>query len=64
MPAPSDFDAMGRYFSEELRAIAEWKHAYFGAAYSTRIRAAIAHLRQLIAEIESHPEIGPPKEPR
>lgn len=60
MTLPVDnFDAMAARFTASLRFVADWKHNYLGAAYSTRIKAAIAFLKQEIAEIERHPEIGP-----
>jgi hypothetical protein len=49
---------MARKFTARVTTAAEWKHSYFGAAYSSRIKAAIAELREAIAEAEAHPEIG------
>jgi hypothetical protein len=45
-------------FTSYASTVANWKHAYFGAAYSTRIKAAIADMKFAIAEAEKHPEIG------
>lgn len=56
-----DFDAMCDLFTSYASTVANWKHAYFGAAYSTRIKAAIADMKFAIAEAEKHPEIGVPQ---
>lgn len=54
----NDFDAMTERFTHRVRANVDWKHNYFGAAYATRIRAAIKDLKDAIREAEAHPEIG------
>ena len=54
----SDFDRMTEQFTRACLAAADWKHRQFGAAYATRIRAAIADLKAGIAIVEAHPEIG------
>lgn len=54
----SDFDVMCDLFTSYARAVANWQQNYFGAAYSTRLRAAIADMKFAIAEAEKHPEIG------
>jgi hypothetical protein len=54
----TDFDRMAERFTARLREAVDWKHNYVGAAYATRIRAAIDNLRDAIAEAERHPEIG------
>jgi len=54
----TDFDNMANKFTARVRLASEWKHVYFGAAYATRIRSAIAELKSAIAEAEAHPEIG------
>jgi hypothetical protein len=59
MTAPPDgFDRMARDFTVAMQKAAAWKDIYFGAAYSTRIRTAIAELKVAIACAEAHPEIG------
>ena len=55
-----DFDAVCARFTQRVAKAANWKHAYFGAAYSTRINAAIFDLKVAIAEAERHPELAPP----
>lgn len=55
---PSDFDAMANLFTARVSAAANWKHRYFGAAYSTRIKQAIVELEAAIAEAKLHPEIS------
>jgi hypothetical protein len=54
-----DFDAMCDLFTGHASVVANWKHSYFGAAYSTRLKAAIAEMKYAIAEAEKHPEIRP-----
>ena len=54
-----DFDEMTQKFTARVRMASDWKHVYFGAAYATRVRSAIADLKLAIAEAEAHPEIGP-----
>jgi hypothetical protein len=54
-----DFDRMASRFTAHVKRAAEWKHTYFGAAYSTRIREAILELKIAIDEAEKHPEIAP-----
>jgi hypothetical protein len=54
----TDFDQMTARFTSACRVAELWKHNYFGAAYATRIRAAIADLKAEIAIAEAHPEIG------
>lgn len=56
---PNDFDAMTEAFTVGVRRALHWREAYFGAAYATRVKAAIADLKATIAEAEAHPEIGP-----
>lgn len=53
-----DFDTMTELFTTRVRHAAEWKHGYFGAAYSSRIRQAVAELKRAIEIAEAHPEIG------
>lgn len=54
-----DFDTMARRFTARVRAAADWKNQYVGAAYASRIKIAIATLRGAIAEAEKHSEISP-----
>lgn len=54
----TDFDKMALAFTTRVRRAAEWEHAYFGAAYATRIRAAIKELKEAIEEAERNPEIA------
>lgn len=51
MPAPN-FDKRAERFSKKLRAAADWKVAFYGAAYSTRIRQAINAARAACDEAE------------
>lgn len=53
------FDEMAQEFTARVSEAANWKHSYLGAAYATRIQAAIKNLRQAIEMAERHPEIGP-----
>jgi hypothetical protein len=55
--AENDFDDMATRFTKRVRVAADWKQNYFGAAYATRIKQAIADLKLAIAEAEKHPEI-------
>ena len=58
MDFPISFDDMAARFTNRVATAAGWKHNYPGAAYSTRIKSAIHHLRSAIAEAELHSEIG------
>lgn len=48
----SAFDDMTDRFAARVDKARHWRDNYFGAAYSTRIRAAIAELKEAIAEAE------------
>ena len=52
-----DFDEMTDKFGAAMRHAADWR-CYFGAAYSTRVKRAIANAKKAIAEAEAHPKIG------
>lgn len=54
-----NFDEMTVIFTARVTRAANWKHTYFGAAYSTRIKQAIAELKEAIAEAEQNEEIKP-----
>lgn len=54
----NDFDVMAREFTVACQKAAAWKDIYFGAAYSTRIKASIEDLEKAIAKARAHPEIG------
>ena len=54
----TEFDKMTREFTMALFVAAGWKHRYFGATYSTRIREAIKDLKRAIKKAEENPEIG------
>ncbi len=41
----SDFDKACIGFTAAMQTVAGWKHNYFGAAYSTRLRQAISDAR-------------------
>jgi len=56
------FDEMAEAFTIAAENAACWRTHYPGAAYSTRIRAAIDELRAAIAAAELHPEISKKKE--
>jgi hypothetical protein len=59
-PILAEFDDMCELFTSYAITVADWKHRYAGAAYSTRLKAAIADMKFAIAEAEKHPEIAPP----
>lgn len=46
-----DFGESADRFSRACKRAADWKHQYFGAAYSTRITQAIADLEHAIREV-------------
>lgn len=54
----NEFDQMAERFTARVREAADWEHNYVGVAYATRIKAAIANLRDAIAEAERNPEIA------
>lgn len=54
----NSFDAMTAKFTERVARASQWRHAYYGAAYATRIKEAIKELREAITEAETHPEIS------
>ena len=54
----NDFDAMTAKFTALAIQAAGWKHNYYGAAYATRIRQAVADMKRAIEIAETHPEIG------
>lgn len=56
-----DFDATCDLFTSYASTCAGWKNNYSGAAYATRLKAAIADMKFAIAEAEKHPEIAPPQ---
>ena len=45
----SHFDDVCAEFTQTMRAVADWKHTYHGAAYTTRLTAAIAVARRMSA---------------
>lgn len=51
-PARADFDARAKLFTDKLLAAANWKHQFYGAAYSTRIAQAIKLAREACDEAE------------
>lgn len=53
------FDDICEMFTFWTEKAYRWKYAYSGAAYSTRIKAAIVDLKEAIAECEKHPELTP-----
>lgn len=59
------FDKACDDFTRACQHAAQWKHAYFGAAYATRVKAAVADLKLAIAVAETHPELAdsPPSSP-
>ena len=59
-PSAEKFDAMCDLFTSYARTVANWQQYYYGAAYSTRLKAAIADMKFAIAEAEKHPEIVQP----
>lgn len=54
-----DFDKVCSDFSVACRYAADWKHHFFGAAYSTRVKAAIHFLKAAIAVAERNAELAP-----
>lgn len=57
----TDFDIMTERFTQLVRHVVEWKHNYYGATYTTRIRQAVETLKEAIAVAEANPEIGEKK---
>lgn len=55
------FDKMTQAFSDAMWRAQHWRDEYSGAAYSTRIKAAIGDARAACDEAEKHPEITPQK---
>ena len=53
-----DFDKMTDSFGAAMRRASHWRDTYYGAAYSTRIKSAIADAKHAISQAEAHPEIG------
>lgn len=52
------FDDVAARFTERVERAAGWTVNYFGSAWSTRLKQAIAELREAIVEAEQHPEIA------
>jgi len=52
MTNQSDFDDGCRLFTDKLSTACRWKHSFFGAAYSTRLRQAIACARSACDDME------------
>jgi DnaJ-domain-containing protein 1 len=52
MSGLTEFDYATKRFDAEIAKVANWKHGYFGAAYSTRLRAAIADARAACDRLE------------
>jgi len=46
------FDEGCKYVNARLAYLAEWKHNYFGAAYSTRLTQLSADLRDLANKVD------------
>lgn len=46
-------------FTDRVRIALYWKNNYFGAAYSTRLKAAIKDLKAAVAEAEECVELKP-----
>lgn len=50
-PTVTPFDQMAASFTADCERAANWKQNYFGAAYSTRIKAAIIELERGLMEM-------------
>ena len=50
------FDALCERFTSACARAKDWRHQYFGAAYSSRIKEAIRDLETTIAELRKHHE--------
>lgn len=48
----SDFDRGCAEFTQTMGAVANWKHTYFGAAYSTRLRQAVNDAKVAVERME------------
>lgn len=48
------YDKKTHQFSEDLHVAVGWKHNYFGAAYTTRIKQAMAQARLACDEMEAY----------
>jgi hypothetical protein len=59
MPVAPNFDRVAAQFTFRVERAAAWKHSYFGAAYATRLKAAIRELREAIEEAEKCVELKP-----
>lgn len=46
------FDASCGEFTQTMEKAAQWKHVYFGAAYSTRLKQAISDARKACDDME------------
>ncbi len=51
-----EYDTACAKFTDAMRRAAEWKHAYFGAAYTTRLVSALQDARDACNELEA--ELG------
>ncbi len=47
-----DFDRRCAVITSMIREAADWKHNYFGAAYTTRLVQAAKRLREAASEID------------
>ncbi len=52
-----NFDRVCSKFTFRVERAADWKNSYFGAAYSTRLKAAIEELKEAIEEAEQCVEL-------
>lgn len=48
----SAFDTSCSRFTSTMRAVADWKNTYFGAAYSTRLKQAVSDARDACSQLE------------
>lgn len=51
------FDEATDRFTNACMFAADWRNHFHGAAYASRVKAAIAYLKKQIAEAEQHPEL-------
>ena len=59
MAIDPNFDRVCKQFTFRVERAADWRNTYFGAAYSTRMKAAIKELKEAIAEAEECVELKP-----
>jgi hypothetical protein len=59
MAIDPDFYSVTKNFTFRVKRAADWRNTYFGAAYSTRVKAAIKELKEAIEDAEKCVELKP-----